>query len=403
MYSNICEGWKPHRFQHFINTRELRTGMTRLLFWISFAAILYTYIGYPVAVWALASLRNLKVSKANIIPRVSVVVACHNEASNIRARIKNLLECDYPADRLEIIIVSDGSTDGTPQIARNCDSSRARVLAYDKQQGKATALNRGVEQASGEVIIFADARQWFERDAIKVLASNFADSRVGAVSGELLLDGQSGVGEGVGLYWKYEKWIRKSESRFNSVIGATGAIYAIRRELWQSLPPETILDDVLTPMRIAVAGRRVVFDAKARAHDRATESANREFSRKVRTLTGNYQLCQLMPRLLLPTNLLLAQFCSHKLMRLVAPIFFLILLASNISIVALGGSLFYTAALAAQAIFYASVIAGGYLLKRKRKVRLLNFAYVFSVMNAAALVGLFYFITGKRDIWVRGQ
>jgi cellulose synthase/poly-beta-1,6-N-acetylglucosamine synthase-like glycosyltransferase len=383
--------------------------MIKSLFWISFVAIFYTYIGYPVVVWLLGRLRNLKVSKSAVTPRVSVVIACHNEASNIEARIKNLLESDYPARLLEIVIISDGSTDFTADIARRYVSNRVHVFAYTEQRGKATALNVGAEIASGEIIIFADARQWFEPDAIKELASNFADARVGAVSGELLLDGgaNAAVGEGIGLYWKYEKWIRKSESRFNSVIGATGAVYAIRRKLWQPLPHETILDDVYTPMQIALAGSRIVFDEKARAHDRANDSASREFSRKVRTLTGNYQLCQLMPRLLLPTNALLFQFYSHKLMRLAAPIFFLILLAANLVIVALPSSatntLFYEASLTVQMIFYASVLAGGYLLKHKRKVRLLNFAYVFSVMNAAALVGLIYFILGKRDVWVRGQ
>jgi cellulose synthase/poly-beta-1,6-N-acetylglucosamine synthase-like glycosyltransferase len=379
--------------------------MIKSLFWISIVAIVYTYIGYPVVVWALGRLRNLKVSKSAVTPRVSVVVACHNEAGNIEARIQNLLNCDYPANLLEIVVISDGSTDFTADIARRHASNRVHVIAYNEQQGKATALNIGAEIASGEVIIFADARQWFEPDAIKELASNFADERVGAVSGELVLDGGANatVGEGVGLYWKYEKWIRKSESRFNSVIGATGAVYAIRRKLWQPLPKETILDDVYTPMQIALAGSRIVFDEKARAHDRATDSASREFSRKVRTLTGNYQLCQLMPRLLLPTNALLFQFYSHKLMRLAAPIFFLLLLVSNLTIVARKTTLFYEASLAAQMIFYASVLLGGYLLKRKRKVRLLNFAYVFSVMNAAALVGLVYFILGKRDVWVRGQ
>ncbi|MGA9767716.1 MAG: glycosyltransferase family 2 protein [Blastocatellia bacterium] len=379
--------------------------MIKSLFWISIVAIVYTYIGYPVVVWALGRLRNLKVSKSAVTPTVSVVVACHNEAGNIEARIKNLLGCDYPANLLEIVVISDGSTDLTTDIARRHSSNRVHVLAYNDQRGKATALNIGAGIASGEVIIFADARQWFEQDTIKELASNFADERVGAVSGELLLDGGANatVGEGVGLYWKYEKWIRKSESRFNSVIGATGAVYAIRRKLWQPLPKETILDDVYTPMQIALAGSRIVFDEKARAHDRATDSAGREFSRKVRTLTGNYQLCQLMPRVLLPTNALLFQFYSHKLMRLAAPIFFLLLLASNLAIVARKTTLFYEASLTAQLIFYASVLLGGYLLKRKRKVRLLNFAYVFSVMNAAALVGLVYFILGKRDVWVRGQ
>jgi len=230
--------------------------MIESLFWISVAAILYTYIGYPVVVWMLAHLRNREVLKADIFPSISVVLACHNEQGNIEARIKNLLECDYPRDLLEIVIVSDGSTDLTAEIARRHASDRIRLFAYEQQKGKATALNIGVEIANGEIILFADARQSFEPSAIKELAANFADPSVGAASGELFLDGACGssVAEGVGLYWKYEKWIRKSESHFSSVIGATGAIYAIRRELWQPLPNSTILDDVYTPMAIALGG-----------------------------------------------------------------------------------------------------------------------------------------------------
>ena len=383
--------------------------MIESLFWISVAAILYTYIGYPVVVWMLARLRRREVLKADIFPSVSVVLACHNEQGNIEARIKNLLECDYPRDLLEIVIVSDGSTDFTAEMARRHVSDSIRLFAYEQQRGKATALNIGVEIAKGEIILFADARQSFEPTAIKELAANFADSSVGAASGELLLDGAGGssVGEGVGLYWKYEKWIRKSESRFSSVIGATGAIYAIRRELWQPLPASTILDDVYTPMGIALGGRRVVFEEKARAHDRAIESTGHEFARKVRTLTGNYQLCQLMPRLLLPNNALLFQFYSHKLMRLVVPIFLLLILAANLFLaataVASASLLFYRATLAGQLVFYGGVAAGAYMLKHNRRVRLLNLAYVFSLMNAAALIGLLFFVLGKRNVWVRGE
>jgi poly-beta-1,6-N-acetyl-D-glucosamine synthase len=376
--------------------------MLRFFFWFSVTAIFYTYVGYPLAVWVAGRLGRRRVGRAAVTPKVSIVLACHNEAHHIEARLRNLLESDYPKQQLEIILVSDGSTDLTAEIARRSGRERVRVFAYERQMGKATALNVGVGLATGEVIVFADARQRFESNAIRELVANFADRSVGAVSGELLLDGGPGVGESVGLYWKYEKWIRKSESRLGSVIGATGAIYAIRKRLWQPLPPVTILDDVYTPMRIALAGHRVVFEEQARAYDQATGSPQREFARKVRTLTGNYQLCQLMPRLLLPTGALTLQFYSHKLMRLLAPIFLLLLVAVNVMIITSAGvTLFYGATLAAQLIFYACVAAGAMLLKRERKVRLLNFAYVFSVMNAAALVGLIYFLAGKRDIWVR--
>lgn len=381
------------------------------LFWISIAAILYTYIGYPLIIWIIGRARASPVNRGEITPRVSVVIACHNEAERIGARIANILGSDYPAHLLETIVVSDGSTDETVASARRVAGERVHVFGYERRMGKATALNVGMEIATGDIVVFADARQSFDPCAIKELVANFADDSIGAVSGELMLDSRdnSSVSAGVGVYWEYEKWIRKSESRFNSVIGATGAIYAIRRELWQPLPTSTILDDIYTPMQIALGGRRVIFEERARAYDYLDSTTSREFSRKVRTLTGNYQLCQLMPRLLVPTSALLFQFYSHKLMRLAAPLFFLALFSANVAVVAAPGAatgvkqaLLYQASLIAQVAFYASVLAGGWLSKRNRKVRLLNFAYVFSMMNAAALVGLFYFIRGKRDIWAVG-
>jgi cellulose synthase/poly-beta-1,6-N-acetylglucosamine synthase-like glycosyltransferase len=376
----------------------------RAWFWISAAAIFYTYIGYPLAVWVAGRILSRRVSKADFTPSVSIVIACHNEADCIESRIKNLLESDYPKDLLEIIVVSDGSTDATEELARSFESDRLRALAYPERKGKPSALNLGVHQSSGEIIVFADARQRFEKNAVRELTANFADISVGAVTGELALESDSSVGESVGLYWKYEKWIRRNESLCGSVVGATGAIYAVRRALYKPLPQQTILDDLYTPMQIALGGSRVVMEERAIAHDRATRSAGREFARKVRTLTGNYQLCQLMPRLLLPTNRLLFQFHSHKLMRLAAPLFFVILLASSLAMTMQAGGLeglFYQSALAAQTMFYLSIPLSGALLGRARGARLLKAAYVFSVMNAAAIVGFFYFLRGKRDVWVK--
>ena len=373
--------------------------MVKFLFWVSVASLLYTYIGYPVAIWFLARLRRPPVLKSAITPRVSVVVPCHNEANTIVSRIENLLESQYPEEQLEIIVVSDGSSDRTIEAVRRCASSRVRLLAYAERRGKAAAINIGVSSASGEVVVFADARQTFARDAIRQLVSSFADSKVGAVSGAYLLSNSaSAVAQGVGFYWKYEEWIRRNEARFDSIIGATGAIYAIRRDLWKPLPVSTILDDVYTPMQIALRGLRVVFEEKALAYDAAANSTSREFSRKARTLTGNYQLCQAIPKLLLPSHRLWIQFISHKLLRLVAPFFLLSLLASNF--VLASDLLLYRLTLAAQIAFYASVIAGGSLRKRNCRLRLLNVAYVFSVMNAAALVGLVYFLRGKRNVWL---
>jgi biofilm PGA synthesis N-glycosyltransferase PgaC len=378
----------------------------RLLFWTSVAGILYTYAGYPAAIWLLSRVAGRPVSRRPILPSVSVVVPCYNEEGNIEARIKNLEASDYPAGNLEIIVVSDGSTDSTEAAATEAASIRTTVLAYPGRKGKAAALNFGIQNSSGEVIVFADARQRFEPRAIRELVENLADETVGAVTGELMLTNEerSQLGEAQAFYWKYEKWIRKSESRFDSTIGATGAIYAIRKSLWNPLPDSTILDDVYTPMMIALSGSRVVFEHRARAYDEAASSGRQEFVRKARTLTGNYQLCQLLPRLLVPTHRLAIQFYSHKLMRLIAPIFLIVCLASNVAISiteTAGVRSIYDGVLAAQAGFYLLVVAGWTLRGSNPGVRLAKAAYAFCLMNAAALVGLLNFITGKRDVWTR--
>jgi cellulose synthase/poly-beta-1,6-N-acetylglucosamine synthase-like glycosyltransferase len=379
-----------------------------LLFWISLAGIFYTYLGYPITIWAFSRLAGKRVSRRATAPRVSVVVPCHNEQATIVDRIRNLQASDYPEDRLEIIVVSDGSTDGTVEALGNAPAETL-VRAYSKRRGKAAALNYGIAMATGEIIVFADARQRFEPRAIRELVATLADETVGAVTGELILGekGRSQIGDAQALYWKYEKWIRKNESRFDSSVGATGAIYAIRRELWSPLPESTILDDVYTPMRIALEGYRVIFEEKARAYDQAVSTGRQEFLRKARTLTGNYQLCRLMPQLLVPTHRLVIQFYSHKLMRLIAPVLMVVSLISN-AVICIGqeGSgwpMVYAFFLTAQVGFYLLVAAGWMLPGHNRLVRLAKAAYAFTLMNAAALLGLIYFVTGKQDVWTRTE
>jgi cellulose synthase/poly-beta-1,6-N-acetylglucosamine synthase-like glycosyltransferase len=375
------------------------------LFWASAAVILYTYFGYPLLIWLASLLRSKPVAKAEFLARVSVVIACHNEAQNVAKKLSNLLDSDYPSDLLEVIVVSDGSTDSTAEVARQFGSPAVKVFRYSPRQGKAAALNLGVARASGEVIVFADARQQFDPAAIRALVSNFADPVVGVVSGELILQEANCGAVGPGLYWRYETLIRKSEGRAGSVMGATGAIYAIRRALWKPLPIGAILDDVYTPMQIAMSGYRVVFEERARAFDSVADSTHKEFRRKARTLAGNYQLCQLMPRLLVPGSWLVLQFWSHKLFRLAAPIFMLLLFASNSVLVfdGRGGAagLLFSLSLAIQFLCLAGLAVAICLRRTNHRIRLLNLAYTFSLMNLAAIVGLIYFLTGKRNIWER--
>jgi cellulose synthase/poly-beta-1,6-N-acetylglucosamine synthase-like glycosyltransferase len=323
--------------------------LTETVFWFVLAFVLYAYVGYPalLALWARVApkpvLRGLET------PGVSVIVAARNEASVLRRRIDNLLACDYPSSALQIVVVSDGSTDATSSILASYGDKIDAVLL--PAGGKARALNAGVAAARHEVLVFADARQTFAPDALRALVAPLSDPRVGGVSGELLLDCETGdaessVGGGVGAYWRYEKWLRRHESLVGSTLGATGAIYALRRDLWRPLPPETILDDVLAPMRAVLAGSRVIFESAAKAFDRVAPAASVEFGRKTRTLAGNYQLLLLEPRLLVPlVNPVWLQFLSHKLARLVVPY-------------ALCGLLVTSAILAAEHVFYATVFVG---------------------------------------------
>jgi cellulose synthase/poly-beta-1,6-N-acetylglucosamine synthase-like glycosyltransferase len=237
-------------------------------------------------------------------------------------------------------------------------------------EGKAAALNHGVAAASHEVIVFADARQRFAPDTIRRLAANFADPAVGVVSGELVLDCETGpsessVGDGVGAYWRYEKWLRSRESAIDSMLGATGAVYAMRKSCWRDLPAGTILDDVLAPMRAVMGGYRAVFDPRARAFDTVAADAVVESRRKSRTLAGNYQILALEPRLLVPgLNRVFVQYLSHKIGRLLVPWALAALLVSNVALVA--SSPIYVAAALGQALFYGLAIYGALLERRSR-------------------------------------
>ena len=266
-------------------------------------------------------------------------------------------------------MVSDGSTDGTAEVLRRY--APAAEAIHLTAGGKARALNAGVARAQHELLVFTDARQQFAPDALRRLVAPFSDPTVGGVSGELILDCESGgaattgIAESVGSYWRYEKWLRRHESMIGSMLGATGAIYALRRRVWQPLPEQTILDDVLAPMRAVLASTRVVFEAGAHAIDRAV-SAPAELRRKVRTLSGNFQILFLEPRLLNPfANPVWLQYLSHKVGRLLVPYALIALVVSSAALART--SYFYAVALAGQLAFYTLALYGGFLDRRDRR------------------------------------
>ena len=256
------------------------------VFWLAAGLIVYSYFGYPAWLWLRARLYPWPVLRAEQEPRVSIVMVVRNEELWIDRKLRNLLELDYRSELLEIVVVSDGSTDRTEMLLRGyADDLRVRSLMNQLPRGKAAGLNDAIARAKGEIVVLTDARQKIERRAIRVLMENFADPAVGCASGALMLgDPEAGeAAKGLGLYWTIEKKIRELESHSGSVVGATGAFYAVRRKLLSQIPEGTILDDVYIPMQVVRQGMRVVFDDRAQAWDVPDSGGGWEFARKVRT------------------------------------------------------------------------------------------------------------------------
>jgi cellulose synthase/poly-beta-1,6-N-acetylglucosamine synthase-like glycosyltransferase len=372
----------------------------KCLFWVSAALVAYTYAGYAVWLWVRARIHAWPVRRGAAEPAVSIVMVVRNEEQVLDDKLRNLLGLDYPADRCQIVVVSDGSTDRTEEILRTYGSNpRLHVVMNQLSRGKACGLNDALEWAQGELVVFTDARQMIEPSAVRLILENFADPEVGCASGELMLgDPESGeTARGTGAYWKIEKLIRELESASGSVVGATGAFYAVRHSLVGPLPMGTILDDVYIPMNVVRRGFRVVFDARARAWDRPDLGAEREFGRKVRTLTGNYQLLQLAPWLLTAKNPIRFEFISHKLVRLLAPFALAGALAASIFL----SGVIYRVALILQLAFYGLSLLTVFPLKSGPLTRMADAALTFIVLNTAAIVAFTNFVTGRKAAWVR--
>ncbi|NUP11452.1 MAG: glycosyltransferase family 2 protein [Polyangiaceae bacterium] len=358
----------------------------------------YTYVGYPALIGVLAKLRPLELKPdPSFVPSVSVLLPAHNAEAYLDAKLDSLQALDYPREKLEILVYSDGSTDGTNAILERRARLDPRIVPIlsDERAGKPRALNTMRKKAKGEVLLMCDVRQPFNTGALRALVRHLADPTVGCVSGALVLSGDAGAG----VYWKYERWIREHEARFRSVPGVTGAIYVLRAEDLDDIPEDTILDDVWIPMRLRLQGKKVLFEPEAQAFDTAADD-DREFGRKARTLAGNFQLFQRMPKLLVPgLNPSWLETVSHKGLRLAGPWVLGALAASSVAYSMnppKGASSVTVNAVRAlalgQAVFYAAAVAG------PRAGKLAGVARTFVVMNAAAAVGFIRHVRGTQRI-----
>jgi cellulose synthase/poly-beta-1,6-N-acetylglucosamine synthase-like glycosyltransferase len=333
---------------------------------------------------------------------VTIVVVVHNEEGCIEARIQNLLALDYPPERRQILIGSDGSTDETVARARRFAPDGVHVVSFRQWRGKAAVLNQLVRRARGEIVLFADARQAFDPQVLRRLVSRFADEQVGAASGELMLTDSTGtpMGRGASFYWRYEKFIRVHEGRAGSTVGATGAIYAIRRALFRPIPNDTILDDVLIPMRIVQQGYLVQFEQEARAYQAVSRTTEQEYVRKVRTIAGAFQLFAREWWLLNPLrNALWFETVSHKGLRLLLPAFHLALFAANLE---LWRSPFYGTIFAMQIAFYGAAIAGHEMRHAARRPLFISVPYAMCCMLWATAAAFHRVLTDTQQAtWER--
>ncbi|GLX78189.1 hypothetical protein tinsulaeT_15290 [Thalassotalea insulae] len=360
-----------------------------IVFFSSLLTLIYTFIGYPLFLKFVKKDTLPSILTDEQLPPITVVLCVYNSASLLKNRIENILSCDYPKDKLNILIISDGSTDEPDKIIAQIDNPAVKLLHYPENQGKSYALSYAFNNISTPYSAFTDIRQSFNRDALKQLASTVTMKNIGAASGNLKIITHDETDE-QGLYWKYEKAIRIKESDLNSLLGVSGAIYMARTELLPNIPSDSLLDDMYIPLSMVKKGYKVKFCEQAIAYDRASTTIGEEFTRKVRTLAGNYQLVKQMPWLLsIKDNPLFFQFLSHKIARLVMPFALILLFISSCFIT----TPLQPAIIISQGLFYSYSLFGYLVRNRNLKLPLMSTCISFCSLNLAALIACWKYFT----------
>ena len=370
------------------------------IFFLSLAAIIYVYAGYPLTVFLFGILVNKKVRKGSFFPFVTVVIAAYNEKDVIAETIKNKLHQNYPADRLDIIVVSDDSTDGTDKIASGFKDYRVRLLRQWPRAGKTSALNLAVAQAKGEIIVFSDANSIYAPDAIRNLVSNFSDPEVGYVTGSMIYVNPDGspIGDGCTAYMRYENALRKSESRIGSVVGVDGGVDAVRKSLYQPMDADQLPDFVL-PLKVIEQGYRVVYEENAVLHELSLNEAHDEYRMRVRVSLRALWALFTMRRLLGPAvNTLFAwQLWSHKVLRYLCFFFLVGALLSNIMLFPQG--LFYKLMFHVQVLGYIAAISASLFPLNASVYKLMAIPRYFCLLNMAAAHAFGKFLLGQKQVF----
>lgn len=368
---------------------------------LGLAGLFYIYAGFPLLLILVGKLRDRRHQQGDVTPDVTLIVAAYNEEGCIEDRITNALAADYPADRLEVIVASDGSSDRTNEIVAAYPDPRVRLLRLPRR-GKIFALNDAVRHARGSVLVFSDANTMAEPTALRALVRNFADPEVGGVVGHTgyrIEPGSESSSRGESLYWRYDSWLKELESRAGSVVSAHGGLYAIRRDLFEIPDEAAVTDDFIISTAVVEQGRRLVFEPEARAYETAIPRADREFSRRVRLMTRGLRAVASRARLLNPLRygFYSIVLLSHKVLRRLALVPLALVLASTVALST--ATPVFQAAVAVQLLFYSLALLGLHLRKRAiGQTRLLYVPFFYCMANVAAFTALLRFLRGDRIV-----
>lgn len=361
----------------------------KFLFWTAAAVIAYVYVGYPLLLRAIRLVRGPREPKRGAEqPAVTLMISAYNEHDVIGAKLRNTLELDYPRGRLQVLVISDASDDGTDQIVGAFAAEGVQLWRMPARGGKTAGLNSAMSHATGEIVVFSDANALYRPDAIALLVRNFADPRVGAVVGEsTYVDPAVASEHSEGLYWRYETAIKLLESQVESAVGGDGAIYAVRRQLYTPMPPDA-LSDFVNPLQVVRAGHRCVYEPAARSYERAADTFRKEFRRKVRIVNRAWRATMRMRELLNPLRfgMFSIMLISHKLLRWLVPFFLVVLLTSNAALLDEGVG--YRVAMALQAVCYVLALCGLALRNRRSLPALVSVPFYFALVNVASAAGI---------------
>lgn len=380
-----------------------------VFFWISLFIVFYTFVGYGIVLFVLVKLKRLfygkKVPSYDLhhLPTLTLIIAAYNEADVIEAKIHNTFSLNYPLEKFNIIFITDGSSDGTPE--KIALYPAIRLMHTQERKGKINAIHRAMQQVSTEITVFTDANTTLNSDALINIARHYADQKVGAVSGEKRVQVQelSDATAGEGFYWKYESLLKKWDSELYSVVGAAGELFSIRTGLYQAVPADTILDDFMISLLIASNGYRIVYEPEAFAMETASANTKEELKRKIRIAAGGIQSILRLKPLLNPLQhpVLSFQYISHRVLRwTITPFLMVLSLILNIVIIFYINLPLYQLILAAQLGFYMLALAGWFLEQKEIKIKALFVPFYFCLMNYAVLAGIVRFFSNKQSaVW----